>query len=115
MEVPCDKSSAWDGTVRSGEFWTAGKLVLESVLIKRYFGTSSPAAPDTDQKPREETYKQGKNLNHCSKKTFSSFLLHPNHVSSAEPLVHLAPCPTLLPSFPEDHENIFGLQEVELR
>lgn len=59
--------------------------------------------------------KQGKNLNHCSKKSFSSFLLHPNHVSSAEPLVHLAPCPTLLPSFPEDHENIFGLQEVELR
>lgn len=41
-------SSAWGGTVRSGELWTEGKSVLKSVLTKRYFGTSSPAAPDTD-------------------------------------------------------------------
>lgn len=115
MEVP----GAGGGMVRSWELQTEGKSVLKSVFIKRYFGTSSPSAPGTDQKPRQkhrthlpQKGKQG-NLNHCSKKIFSSFLLHRSHVSSAEPWAHLASCPTLLPPFPEDNNNVLGLQKVE--
>lgn len=42
------QSLAGGGMVRGWELQTEGKSVLKSVLIKRYFGTSSPAAPGTD-------------------------------------------------------------------
>lgn len=52
-------SASWQSLARGGrvsncELWTEGKFVFRGVLIKRYFGTSSPAAPDTDQNPRQK-------------------------------------------------------------
>lgn len=65
--------SAWwhrGGTVRSCEYiWTEGEFVFTSVLIRRYPGTSSPAAPDPDQKPRQ---KHTKHLPHKTNKRKSS-------------------------------------------
>lgn len=68
--------------------------------------------PDRNTQDIASEDKQG-NLNHCSKKIFSSFLLHRSHVSSADPLAYLASCPTPLPPSPEDHKNIFDLQKIE--
>lgn len=91
------------------------------MLIRRYFGTSSPAAPDIDQKKkRTETnkikylpQKTNKGTGTTAARNFSNFLLHPRHVSSADPLGYLASSPTPLPQFPEDHKNKLDLQKLE--
>lgn len=121
-EEPPYGSASWQSLRWEGEqLWVMDwrKICLQKCAHQKVFWNQFPSCSWHRPKTQTETHKtsasedkQG-NLNHCSKKIFSSFLLHRSHISSADPLAYLASCPTPLPPSPEDHKNIFDLQKIE--